>query len=296
MLNFEQVNLIKDKRIIEYLKKQNYRICDYTPLTIYMWQDFFRCKYAIYDDFLFLKNKDIEGQVVFSFPVGNGDINKALDYLSEYATKNNLPLLFGLVPKSGLEILKNHFKDKLEFTTTLGNSDYLYLAGDLINLEGNKYRNQRNRINKFIRTFGDFKYQKITTESIPKLKKFMEIYQNEHIDKGGLYDYENQKTIEVLENYDKFELLGGYISLGDEVIGFAIGEILGDTLFMHIEKALAFYAGAYQVINNAFVTNSINEQVKYVNLEEDMGDQGLRKSKMSYHPYQLLEKFNVIIL
>lgn len=296
MLNFEQIDFKKDARILNYLNNQDFRICDYTPLTIFMWQDFFKCRYAIKDDFLFLKNIYDENNLVFSFPVGNGNIRVALDYLVNYAKEKERPLKFGLVPKSGLKILQEYFADKLEFTTTLGNADYLYLASDLMNLEGSNYRNQRNRINKFIRTFGQYEYHPISKEVIPRLKKFMEVYLNTHNGSGELFLYENQKTIEVLDNYDQFDLIGGYVSVNDQIIGFTIGEIIKDTLYMHIEKALAFYAGAYQVVNNSFVINSVTPQVKYVNLEEDMGDEGLRKSKMSYNPHIMLEKYNITIL
>ena len=78
-------------------------------------------------------------------------------------------------------------------------------------------------------------------------------------------------------------------------IGFSIGEIINDTLFVHIEKALKQYSGAYETINFLFAQNAITPEVLYINREEDVGDVGLRKAKLSYNPIHILTKYNIIL-
>ena len=100
----------------------------------------------------------------------------------------------------------------------------------------------------------------------------------------------------MLENYKKYNMLGGVLRVNGKIIGYSIGEIIGDTLFDHIEKADISYHGAYQMLTNSFLKEfAADESVKYVNREEDCGDEGLRKSKLSYHPVELIEKNTIII-
>ena len=102
--------------------------------------------------------------------------------------------------------------------------------------------------------------------------------------------------IEVLENYEIYGMLGGVLKVDDKIVGYSISEIVGDTLFCHIEKADISYGGAYQMLTNQFLQMyASSEDIKFVNREEDCGDEGLRKSKMSYHPIELIEKNTVKI-
>jgi hypothetical protein len=82
----------------------------------------------------------------------------------------------------------------------------------------------------------------------------------------------------------------------DKVVSISVGEIVYDTLFIHIEKADTDYHGAYQMIVNEYAKNISTPETKYINREEDVGREGLRISKMSYHPLRLLEKYTVKVL
>ncbi|HPU63195.1 MAG TPA: phosphatidylglycerol lysyltransferase domain-containing protein, partial [Mobilitalea sp.] len=80
-----------------------------------------------------------------------------------------------------------------------------------------------------------------------------------------------------------------------KIVAMSVGEIINDTLYCHIEKADRNYHGSYQMIVREFAKNTITDQVKYINREDDAGDEGLRKSKLSYHPYKLLNKYCVLV-
>jgi hypothetical protein len=112
---------------------------------------------------------------------------------------------------------------------------------------------------------------------------------------NDVYNEEYLKTIEVLENYDVYRAIGGLLRVNGEVIAFSIGEILNRVLFVHIEKADISYRGAYQVINNEFAKHFCTDDILFINREEDVGDEGLRTSKKSYHPRGLLNKYIVKI-
>ena len=105
---------------------------------------------------------------------------------------------------------------------------------------------------------------------------------------------ETKAVIETLDNWDyNYSLCGGYITSSDRVIGFTIGEIVGDTVYVHVEKADHTIPGAYQFLSSSFLKNLDNADIRFVNREEDMGLPGLRKAKLSLHPIKLLKKFTV---
>ena len=95
----------------------------------------------------------------------------------------------------------------------------------------------------------------------------------------------------VLDNYHRFEFKGALLRINGKVEAFTIGEELNDKIFVtHFEKANSEYAGIYQAMNCLFAKNTISDYI-YVNREDDMGIEGLRKSKLSYNPVILLDKY-----
>ena len=103
---------------------------------------------------------------------------------------------------------------------------------------------------------------------------------------------ENHKVQEVLEHLDQYGLVGGVLRADGAIVGFTLGEVLRDTLYIHIEKADRDYPGAYQMLCRQFCA-AYAGGLAYVNREEDMGDLGLRKAKRDLHPVTQLKKYTV---
>ena len=259
-----------------------------------MWKDFYSIEYAIENDTLFMKYKAPNGNVVFPFPQGKNAI-EGLDKIYEYCIKKDIPPTFCFVTENDLETIKNHF-DKVEAKAERMWADYLYDAQNIIGLEGKKYRGQRNHINKFLRSYADYSFEQITLETINEAQAFFdEISKN--FDKDSLYAQEDQKKVrEVIKNCRKYSMFGAMLKVDNKVIGISYGEILNDTMFVHIERANTEYLGAYQMLVNMFAKTFVDESVKYINREDDSGDEGLRKSKLSYNPIKLIDKYNVKII
>ena len=165
----------------------------------------------------------------------------------------------------------------------------------MLNLSGRKYGTPRNHINKFKKLYTDWSFEPISADNIPELIEFTKNF-TFGADKDESAMLELQMCMEVLEKYDSYAMLGGALRVGGKIIAYSIGEIVGDTIFSHIEKADISYAGAYQMLTNQFLRMyAEGDDIKYVNREEDCGDEGLRKSKLSYHPVELIEKNTVYI-
>jgi hypothetical protein len=294
MLSFKPIEAENMPLISKYFEYQDFRTCDYSIAGIFMWRKFFKSEYAIYKDVLLFKVTYINGIVAFTMPVGFGPLDEALLQLDEYARENGHALTFCTVPKPALAILEEKYgEDKITCTESRDWFDYLYSAQDMQTFAGRKFSGQRNHINKFKKLYPDYRYVPIDSQNIGRAIEFFAGYSQEHVKDNPIAKEETFRAKELLNYFESFSLIGGYIEVDGSIVAFAIGEVIGDTLFVHIEKALIEYEGSYQVIVKEFAAHTASDEIIYINREEDTGDLGLRTSKLSYHPVQLLEKFVV---
>ncbi len=271
------------------------RICDSTIGNTFMWRDIINTEFAIEDDVLYLRAELFPGGHIFAPPRSTSHpAHYFVDRLAEHCRENSETLQFYPVSGTFHEALKERFHDMRESSDPAW-SDYLYDAEDLVTLAGRRFSGQRNHINKFKRLYGDWSFEAITPENLSPVREFLARYMEENKKPSKWYTEGNVKALEVLDNYELYRQHGGVLFADGNVAGFALGESVGDTLFVHTEKALTEYQGAYPMIVNQFAVMYAHDGIKFINREEDDGDEGLRKSKLSYHPCRLLEKYHVEI-
>lgn len=288
-MNFKDLEEKDYERIKEEFIKINCNNCDFTLGALYMWRDYFNYQIAYYDDLIFIKGKDVDNhqEEAYAIPLG-GDMVKGIEYLLE----QNNNLILNVVPQEFISLIKENFTcECMEMPDWF---DYIYGVEDLKELKGKKYNKKRNHLHQFTKQYL-YDFQKIDQSNIEKIKnefKHWMSYDNENI----LKNYDNHETIKLLDYFFDFNLLGGALYVNDALVAFTIGEIINDTLFVHVEKGLVSYEGVYQAINYLFVNyvTSFND-LKFINREEDVGDEGLRKAKLSYHPLTLKKKYRIIV-
>jgi hypothetical protein len=261
---------------------------------MYMWRDFYNTGYTIYDDMILYKVKFLN-RTSFTFPVGGGSLTKAIDALKEYCQSNEIPLWFCTVPEEAVPILVNQYHGNLPGMPSRDWADYLYQASDLAEMAGRKFSGQRNHINKFKKLYPDYKYHRINEENLPRVIDFLTDYEKNHAKEASLAQEELKRTLELMPHLMKFNLPGGFIEVDGVIAAMSVGEIIKDTMYCHIEKANRDFQGSYQMIVKEFSSDMMQYGISYINREEDVGDEGLRTSKLSYHPTQLLNKYCILI-
>lgn len=294
MIKFEPITADSILKTAKYFNYKISRTSDYTIGAMYMWRDFYDTGFSIYDDMIVFKVKFL-GKSSFTYPVGPGSIEKVMDAIKEYCLANNQPLWFCTTPEEALPVLVDQFHGRIPCHPSRDWADYLYNAEDLAKMAGRRFSGQRNHINKFIKTYPDYRYQKITPENLGRVVEFLRDYQKNHGKSTPLAKEEFKRALELMPLMHKFNLSGGFIEVNDQIIAMAVGEIVNDTLYVHIEKANRDYPGSYQMIVREYASHTITKDVLYINREEDVGDEGLRTSKLSYHPVKLLDKYCVEI-
>ena len=269
------------------------RICDCTVGGTFIWRDYHNSEYAIEDGVMYLKVAYPE--TAFA-PPRNGDIDKdSYERIIEYCTSEGIPPRLCSVSETILQGILELYPSS-NVRTDRSWSDYLYLSNDIVNLAGRKYSGQRNHINRFTREHEMWAFEPITPSNVNEARAYYEKYALEHRKNVRAYIEGDRKALEVLDNMDAYGIFGGALYVGGEIIGVSFGEAMGDTIYVHAEKADTEYSGAYPMLMNQFARTFANEKIKYFNREEDDGDEGLRTSKLSYHPIELLHKYTVELI
>ncbi len=245
----------------------------------------------------------IDGKKYYAFPMGNpeGDIKSVILALLEDAQKYSHPLCLNVVTCGRKEMLENLFPGKFEFTAHRNGFDYLYDINRLADLGGKKLQSKRNHCNRFIQNFPNWRTEVITPENLDLCRQFALDWFNLHEEDEASdeHDYRVEK-IALGRAFDNFFDLGfeGLILFGeDKPVAFTMGNpILSDTFDVNFEKALGEIQGSYPMINREFARyiREKHPEIVYLNREDDMGLPGLRKSKESYYPDILLEKYTAL--
>ncbi len=285
-LGFEHIPLVK-----AYFDQQKRRICDCTIGSTMMWRDYFDNCFAVVEDTIVFRSKYLDGQYVFTVPIGENP-ELLLDLVEEYCRENSIALEFSTVTPFDLELLRNRWPDMV-VEDNRDWYDYLYEYQDLVDFAGKKYAAQRNHMRRFERDNPNWSFSRMTEEDVEEVRNFYQAFLTDRNKESETAQAESEKIFEVLDHFSVYDFLGGILRVDGAIVGISMGEIVRDTLFVHIEKAQVQYSGIYQKLVNCFAREFQTEGVKFINREEDVGDPGLRKSKLSYRPLKLLEKYSV---
>ena len=285
MLNFREIAEMQDLDAIRpYLKGQKARFCDYTVGTKYQWRKVFKTYYAIYNDTLIMKESSETFGDAFYYPIGK-DEDGALLKIEEYCMKNHILLKFCCVDDELKEKICGIYPH-VNVLPLRDFSEYVYPAENFVGYKGKKLSGQRNHVNKFKKLYQDYRFESISNVDVDKLKAFL----RENCKKEGKYLKDEYGAIfDYFENLEKLGQVGLALLVGDKIVGVTAGEVVDDTLIVHVEKADRTFEGAYPTIASAFV--NFVQGVKFVNREEDCGDLGLRTSKLQYKPCEIKTKY-----
>ncbi len=284
----------EDKNLITgYLKQENTRSCERTFGNIFLWARFYQGEIAVVGDFLVCSNK-YGAKRIYQFPYGNGDLRQCLEQLMTYSKEQGQEFSMHCVTPEQFAALEELYPGEFVIDYNRDLADYVYEAEKLRNLSGKKYHGKKNHVNKFKKTYPDWSYESISKENVEDCFQMLLQWRN----LNGCHELEDKNaescvSANYLRLFEELDVCGGLLRVDGRVAAFSIGERIGeDTMVVHIEKALTEYEGAYAMINQQFAEHECKDVV-YINREDDTGDEGLRKAKLSYRPAFLVEKGTV---
>ena len=268
------------------------RGCEYGFVNLYLWG---RQKQArLHGHYVYFSQ--FHRRSVYLFPMGDGDKKAVLDAVIHDAHARGIPCRFTGMLKAECDLLEQLYPGKFHYHHDRDSFDYVYDINDLAQLKGKKFQKKRNHLNRFWAANPDAVLTPITEENLDRCKTLVEKWYNLRLENDPHADFRMEQVAicRALEHWTELDLEGLLLTANGEDVAMTVGSWFGgDTFDIHFEKALDITDGAYAAINNGFA-KYLQEKypaVLYLNREDDMGLEGLRKAKLSYNPHHLIEKY-----
>lgn len=290
MIEFRKIRKSDIENFRKYYDYSEAVGCDVNVLNAYMWRNEYNIKFAEIDGTLikayFRQDQNIWG---YCMPTGK-NIKGALNSIMSDAKERNIKPYMVMLTTGQRGMLESTFPSMFIYERSPENQDYIYLTKDLVMLEGKKFHAKRNHISRFYKTYPDNHFE--TIDSSNKNDAFQVVLDWCKENNYDARNYEEARVIkDALENMDEFGMRGAVLYVEEKPVAMTLGSEISPFVFdINFEKALREYDGVYAVINNEFA--KLLTSYKYINREEDMGLEGLRKAKLSYNPQIILDRFN----
>lgn len=294
MIDFKDITLDDKDIITSYIFPNDCCNCEFSFSNLVSWRFLYSTQYAIVDDFLVFRYNN--GNDIYMMPIGKGNADNVVERLIEDAEDRNVPFMM----HTACHFIENQISDEMRDRFVLKPNrdffDYVYYREELAALKGNKFQQKRNHVNRFMKNYPNWEYKSATPELIRLcIEKENEWFSNNDDYRHQNIDNERQALLFAMTHAEEIGLKGGVLSVDNEIIAFTFGYPINHKTFgIHFEKADINYKGAFSVINQMFAKD-IPEEFEYLNREEDLGVEGLRKAKLSYNPAFLITKGVVTI-
>lgn len=274
---------IEDQALLRgYLDREPSGVCEMNFANIFIWKDSEHPRYTILDGSLCLLVEPDFEPPYFLPPVGGDRVPETIAACLRHAPR------LSRVP----EDIVRRFGAGFRAEEDPDNFDYIYRVEDMVELKGKKYDGKRNRIRKFESTFSH-EYAALARGDVAGCVRLLEHWFEEKRNGDPYMKAEKVAIVQALASFELLGLKGGVVKVDGRIEAFTFGmRLTADTVVIPIEIANPAFAGLAQWINREFVRREWSA-LKFINREQDMGVEGLRKAKLSYQPERLLKKYNL---
>jgi hypothetical protein len=286
-LFFEPISLDRQTPYLDLLARCPQVPSDYSFLNIWAWAEEYGLQWAWDDDLAWIRQS--RPSEAFWAPVGPWE---TVEWEGRLA--RNDPAMYIRVPEKLAEIWQSRFGERIAVEPQRGQWDYIYAVSDLVELPGNRFHSKKNLLNQFFKTY-EYSYLDFGPKLIDHAMAMQEDWCTwRDCESSDLLASENRAIIRILDHWEAFDrILGGALFVDNIMAAYTLAEPLAtDTLVIHFEKGCPAYKGAYQAINQLFLARSASG-FRFVNREQDLDSEGLRKAKLSYNPIDFLRKSKV---
>lgn len=285
LLRFRPVRMDDITSLKRYFDRYPTRSCDFSVGGVLMWSDYLNYEISESHGSLFIMGEPTTtGELIFYRPCGPVNLETAIRLMSRYCASRG---------REGILLVDEEYPAS---ETPVGNyaadwMEYVYEAERFATFAGRKMEKKRNHLNFFIHNYSPFETEEISAANIAEVIAFTIAFKKMR-EESDLAEYEIGQVLDVLRNYEFYPFFGIALRHAGGIIGYSFGEKVGDTFFVHVEKGDINYRGVYQAISSRMAQAVVarHPEVKFLNREEDMGDESLRLSKESYHPTLLVHK------
>lgn len=292
MIDFHRLVPKQKEEYEQILRSVSERSCEYSFVNLYCWglQKIAEVAGCI----VFFSH--FGGRSLYPYPIGSGDRKAAVEAILQDARERGIPARIIGMTAADREELETWFPGAFEIQPNRDGFDYVYDINDLADLKGRKFQKKRNHVNRFLVEHPDFRVEPLDASNVTAVREMVAQWYlvRKGADPQGDYLLESVAINRCLRHYETLGVEGLVLLEGERVLAVTLGSWLNrDTFDIHFEKAAEDADGAYAMINKSFARYLREKypQLCYLDREDDMGMEGLRKAKLSYQPHHMLEKY-----
>lgn len=289
MIQFKKLDPANKAAYDEYLLNCGMQGCEYNFANLYLWG---RQRAAFINDSLVFFSQ-FNQRSVYLFPVCRGDLKQTIDAIIHDAHARDIPCRLTSLSHEDCDTLEALYPDKFRFHHDRNSFDYIYNIEDLATLKGKKFQKKRNHLNKFKQTHPDYRLEPLTDENTPMVEDLLNRWYKQRLEADPSADFymEQIALAKALRHRKELDMEGLVLMDGEEILAMTLGSFLGGSTFdVQFEKAID--ETAYVAMCSGFAGYLMDKypHLQYLNREDDLGIEGLRKSKLAYNPVMLIEK------
>ena len=292
---FRPIDLSDCQTVQQKVYTTECRNCDLNFMNLMSWRFLFETELAFHKGWLLFRFK-YAGHFAYLPPIGEGDWSDIMAEMQADADVHGEPFCMMGVCEHSLQRIHETMPGRFVSEFDRSFTDYVYARESLVHLAGKKLQPKRNHINRFVKSYPDYEFQTLTSavfqECLDLVRKWHE--RKDQVDGARLTLEEEYNAMKfTFDHWNELAGIGGVLRVNGRLVAFTYGAPINyDTFDVCVEKADVDYDGAFTMINREFA-RSLPDKYLYVNREEDLGIEGLRKAKMSYQPTVLLHKYIV---
>lgn len=292
MIDFQRLRLSQREQYEAILMAEPERGCEYSFANLFLWgrqeAAFLHGCVAFFSHFY--------GRSVYPYPIGPGDRRAVVEEILRDAEERGIPCRITNMTEADRAELEDWFPGTFLLRSDRNSFDYVYAIDDLAELKGRKFQKKRNHVNRFWVEHGSARVEPLSEENRAAAQCMVNEWYLSRMDADpeGNYMLENIALTRAFQNLEALGLEALVLMEEGRALGLTMGSRLSpDTFDIHFEKAREDTEGAYAAINREFARylREKHPELKYLDREDDLGLEGLRKAKLSYNPHHMTEKY-----
>ena len=296
MINFKPFEEFDRNTYEAYFFAEDDQCCELSFGNLSMWGD--QLAAIVNEQFVVLSKYN--GKYMYHFPLGTGDKKAAIEAIIQDAKERHLSCFMTSLTHENANTLETLFPNTFDIKFRRDSFDYVYEIEKLADLKGRKYHRKRNHYNNFCKRMPDFYVEPVCPENIEMAKDFVTKWYVDRLAESPEKDYHGEQIAlqKCYENYERLGMESLLLYHNGNILALTMGSRISPNTFdVHFEKARWDVEGAYTAINSEFAKYIRDKypEVEFLNREEDMGLEGLRKAKESYFPHHMVEKAVAIL-
>ena len=291
MIDFKSLDPAQKAPYDRVLRASGERGCEYNFANLYLWG---RQRLAFYEDGVVIFSQ-FDRKSVYPFPLPGSDLKATLDAIIHDAKTRDIPCRLTSLSQEDCAALERLYPGKFRFHTDRDGFDYIYAIDDLADLKGRKYQRKRNHINRFHQNYPGFTLEPLTDENTVEAVLLLQKWyaDRELADPHADFLMEKAAIFKALRDRNALGIEGLLLKHNGRTLAMTMGSMLSESTFdVQFEKALEEADGAYPTINQEFARylRAKYPALQWLDREDDLGLEGLRKAKLSYCPHHMIEK------